>query len=136
MPGGAAGLCVCARALLGVQGVCFFLLQPAAFVEYVLCLLAPTLCCYALPCSLEYVKEAVAEADPVTKLAGLIKQRRRWLNGAQAGTRAAAAAASLAAFCKSCTAQLSTHLPSDLTASNTLPCSLPPCLPALLSFVS
>ncbi|KDD74358.1 chitin synthase, partial [Helicosporidium sp. ATCC 50920] len=30
---------------------------------------------------LEYVKEAVAEADPVTKLAGLIKQRRRWLNG-------------------------------------------------------
>ena len=31
--------------------------------------------------SLEYIKEAVAEADPVTKLAGLIKQRRRWLNG-------------------------------------------------------
>lgn len=30
---------------------------------------------------LEYVKEAVAEADPVTKLAGLIKQRRRWMNG-------------------------------------------------------
>ncbi|KAI3424139.1 hypothetical protein D9Q98_009499 [Chlorella vulgaris] len=30
---------------------------------------------------LEYIKEAVAEADPVTGLAGLIKQRRRWLNG-------------------------------------------------------
>lgn len=30
---------------------------------------------------LEYIKESVAEADPVTKLAGLIKQRRRWLNG-------------------------------------------------------
>lgn len=30
---------------------------------------------------LEYVKEAQAEADPVTSLAGLIKQRRRWLNG-------------------------------------------------------
>jgi chitin synthase len=33
------------------------------------------------PCSLEYIKEAVAEADPVTGFAGLIKQRRRWLNG-------------------------------------------------------
>ena len=32
-------------------------------------------------CSLEYIKEAVAEADPVTKLTGLMKQRRRWLNG-------------------------------------------------------
>ncbi len=32
-------------------------------------------------CSLEYVKEAVAEADPVTKMADMIKQRRRWLNG-------------------------------------------------------
>ena len=32
-------------------------------------------------CSLEYIKEAVAEADPVTGFAGLIKQRRRWLNG-------------------------------------------------------
>lgn len=31
--------------------------------------------------SLEYIKEAVAEADPVTGFAGLIKQRRRWLNG-------------------------------------------------------
>jgi cellulose synthase/poly-beta-1,6-N-acetylglucosamine synthase-like glycosyltransferase len=30
---------------------------------------------------LEYVKEAIAEADPVTKLTGLMKQRRRWLNG-------------------------------------------------------
>jgi len=30
---------------------------------------------------LEYVKEAVAEADPVTRLIGLMKQRRRWLNG-------------------------------------------------------
>ncbi|KAL4424314.1 hypothetical protein ABPG75_001615 [Micractinium tetrahymenae] len=30
---------------------------------------------------LEYIKEAVAEADPVMGLAGLIKQRRRWLNG-------------------------------------------------------
>lgn len=33
------------------------------------------------PRSLEYIKEAVAEADPVMGLAGLIKQRRRWLNG-------------------------------------------------------
>lgn len=34
------------------------------------------------PCPrLEFVKEAVAEADPVTKLTGLMKQRRRWLNG-------------------------------------------------------
>ncbi len=32
-------------------------------------------------CRLEYVKEAVAEADPVTKMTGLMKQRRRWLNG-------------------------------------------------------
>jgi len=30
---------------------------------------------------LEYIKEAVAEADAVTKLTGLMKQRRRWLNG-------------------------------------------------------
>ena len=30
---------------------------------------------------LEYVKEAVAEADPVTRLINLMKQRRRWLNG-------------------------------------------------------
>lgn len=42
----------------------------------------PFLHCFCLlPCSLEYIKEAVAEADPVTGLAGLIKQRRRWLNG-------------------------------------------------------
>ena len=30
---------------------------------------------------LEYIQEAVAEADAVTKLTGLMKQRRRWLNG-------------------------------------------------------
>ena len=30
---------------------------------------------------LEFIKEAVAEADPVTKLVGLMKQRRRWMNG-------------------------------------------------------
>ncbi len=41
------------------------------------CLPAPTPNCR----SLEYIKEAVAEADPVMGLAGLIKQRRRWLNG-------------------------------------------------------
>ena len=31
--------------------------------------------------TLEYIKEAVAEADAVTRLTGLMKQRRRWLNG-------------------------------------------------------
>ena len=30
---------------------------------------------------LRYVKGAVAETDPMSSLAGLISQRRRWLNG-------------------------------------------------------
>lgn len=45
----------------------------------------PSFCCLPQPqgCNyrLEYIKEAVAEADAVTKLTGLMKQRRRWLNG-------------------------------------------------------
>lgn len=47
--------------------------------DRVLCLeiVAKKGCAYRL----EFVKEAVAEADPVTKLTGLMKQRRRWLNG-------------------------------------------------------
>jgi len=51
---------------------------------------AATVCCPTTGASprlqgcnyrLEYIKEAVAEADAVTKLTGLMKQRRRWLNG-------------------------------------------------------
>jgi chitin synthase len=47
--------------------------------DRILCLeiVAKKGCAYRL----EYIKEAVAEADPVIKLVGLIKQRRRWLNG-------------------------------------------------------
>lgn len=39
------------------------------------------LCVQGCAYRLEYIKEAVAEADPVTKLTALMKQRRRWLNG-------------------------------------------------------